>query len=242
MKKNIVKKGLGVILVGLMVSAVSGCGIRTITPSGGEGEQMVSESVTDIKIPEKELTEEASSEETLTEDMEPHAPTCTITDITFEVKWDNDEYGVITAYDADGNEIWAKATDTHPAAQLYSVGGIGLWENIYYYSEEGAVVALNASDGSELWRNTDFGGYRAGDGKDCFIDSDGYAYVAGGFGPDLFVVAPDGTTIYRLEDCGAGILFPSIELVDNQVKISGYDSTADDGEYKEYFVDISSFK
>lgn len=161
--------------------------------------------------------------------------------VNFTVSYDkgNMEYGQIYAFSPDGTVLWEITTCKAPAAQLNYVGSVGNWKNLYYYTEGDDLVAVDILTGEEQWRNDDFGGRRT-NRNDALVDVNGNVYLTGGMGPDLYVCDSTGISLYYAKDCGLGIAFPSIELVEpGKVKISGYDNSSSDAKPKEKIIDIN---
>ena len=117
---------------------------------------------------------------------------------------DSQEYAVLTAEDEAGNELWSRTTESYECAQLDAVCELAANGGTYYYAEDGAVVALNLADGTELWRNADFGGSATG----FAFGEDGTLYVCGYFGPDFFAVDVDGNTLAMIDMLEEGLYWP----------------------------------
>lgn len=127
----------------------------------------------------------------------PDLPQASVNTVTYQYHTEDlKEYARIVAHDADHNEVWVYETPRFDMAQLQRVSPIGSWNDRFYFVEDGAVVALSAATGEVLWKNTDFGGSPAGV-EAVAIDDNGTAYLCGFFGPDLFVVTADGTTVKK---------------------------------------------
>lgn len=148
-------------------------------------------------------TEERTPETTLPPPISTEAPTEALPpettapvqiSVTFEHFYDMDEYGILTATDGAGNVLWVYETE-HYAAQLDLVVDVGQWEDRYYLIDGGNLVALCLSDGTLLWRNTDFSGSPAGEDA-MLIDTDGTVYLCGYFGPDFAAVSSQGVTLH----------------------------------------------
>ncbi len=117
--------------------------------------------------------------------------------ISFEhVRGDSNEYAVITATDANGKELWEYTTAEYPMAELDRVCEIGTHGDVYYLIEDGAVVALDASNGTVLWKNEDFGGSPV---DDSWAFGDDGLYLCGFYGPMIYGVSYDGTTLGRIQ-------------------------------------------
>lgn len=132
------------------------------------------------------------------------------------------EYAVITGLREDGSEAWTRTTDRSPATMIPMLVEVGVWYDRFYYVENNDLVALSLADGRELWRNSELGGVPTKGG--FYIDADGTVYVAGYFGPDLFVADAGGNTLrriavvdntyywpYHIGDAGNGFLFMDLE-------------------------------
>ena len=115
-----------------------------------------------------------------------------------------DESAVISGTDQAGNVVWTYETGTYGMTQLYRISEIGVFGDTYYLVEDGAVIALDRSDGSVKWKNEEF----VGGGPAFDFGSDGNLYLCGYLGPDLFVVDPDGNTVYRKESFNSDYYWP----------------------------------
>lgn len=105
-------------------------------------------------------------------------------------------YAVVTGYDSQtGETVWTHETPKYYVAQLDTLQEIGLSYAGYFFLEEGTVTCLDLTTGEVLWQNSDFDG--AGAGID--MDMDGTIYLCGYFGPDLYVISPEGKTIARYD-------------------------------------------
>ena len=175
------------------------------------------------------------------DDEETTAPMLVQT-IEFErVYADSEEYAVITALDADGETIWQHETDCYAVAQLDSVTEIGMWNDRFYYTEGGKIVALNRETGEMLWENEDFSGYPAG--KDaCLILDDGTIVATGFFSPDLAVVDKDGETLKYLATFDEDIFWPyEVKMEDGMVVIT-FEHGPDESEEFKLTVDPETWE
>ena len=166
------------------------------------------------------------------DDEETTAPMLVQTIELKRVYADSEEYAVITALDTDGETIWQHETDCYAVAQLDSVTEIGMWNDRFYYTEGGKIVALNRETGEMLWENEDFDGYPAG--KDaCLIMEDGTIVATGYFGPDLTVVDKDGKLLAYLDTYDTNIFWPyEVVMEDGVIVITFEGSPEDTGETK----------
>lgn len=175
------------------------------------------------------------------DDEETTAPMLVQT-IEFErVYADSEEYAVITALDADGETVWELETQQYEVAQLDSVTEIGMWNDRFYYTEGGKIVALNRETGEMLWENEDFSGYPAS--KDaCLILDDGTIVATGFFGPDLAVVDKDGKTLAYLGTYDEDIYWPyEVKMEDGTVVIT-FEHGPDESEEFKLTVDPETWE
>lgn len=146
------------------------------------------------------------------------------------------EYAVITAEDAAGSEIWSRTTGNYECAQLDWVCEIAANGDAYYYCEDGAIVALNLSDGTELWRNDEFGGSASA----FAFGDDGTLYVCGYFGPDFFAVDAEGNTLNRIDMLDPGIYWPyEMAYLGDRIAITFEGS--DSGESTVLYVNLNGY-
>ena len=103
------------------------------------------------------------------------------------------EFARIDGVDQAGNTLWHLETKHYPAAQLMQCSDIGICNDLYYYAEGGAVITLDLTNGSQVWKNEDFHGSSA----NGVFDEDGTLYLSGYYRPDLFVTDRAGRTICR---------------------------------------------
>lgn len=103
------------------------------------------------------------------------------------------ESAIISGITEDGKVVWQYQTGEYPVAQLDSVEEIGLYNDMYYFCEGGAIVTLNLQNGEIIWKNEEF----IGAGVCYDFDEQGNLYIAGYFGPDLMVVDVNGRTVNR---------------------------------------------
>ena len=103
-------------------------------------------------------------------------------------------YGHITAFDDDGNILWAYGTDEIMVGQYDDFTDIGERDNGYYFVADGVLYCLNKADGSVLWQVEGENGV----GSSCSYDFDenGTIYLCGYEGPSLVVVDKNGKLGY----------------------------------------------
>lgn len=107
------------------------------------------------------------------------------------------EYAVITGYDAFDSAVWSIETARYEMAQMDRLCEIGIWEDRYYYVEDGRVIVLQLLNGSLLWENAEFGGSIAVDAY--AFSPNGTLYLCGYFGPDFFAVDSNGVTLKKID-------------------------------------------
>ena len=107
----------------------------------------------------------------------------------------NMESAVLTATTLSGSKVWTYYSGSYPAAEL-SHFALMTNNGYVYLVENGSIKQLDFFTGNVNWTNSDFKGSPA---KEAYtFSSSGKLYIAGYYGPDLFVVDTDGTTIARV--------------------------------------------
>ena len=115
---------------------------------------------------------------------------------------DGKESAVLTAKDTAGNVKWTYYSDSYPAAELSAFSLILNDHGGIFVVENGTIKAFDYYTGSIKWENPDFKGSPA---KDCYaFSSSDKLYIAGYYGPDLFVVDADGKTVCRADSLVSG--------------------------------------
>lgn len=178
---------------------------------------------------------ESDSDRRRRDDDDDEEPTVSmqVQTIQFQREYGEDkEYAVITALDAEGETVWQLETQHYDVAQLDSVTEIGMWNDRFYYSEGGTIVALNRETGEMLWENDEFQGYPVG--KDaCLILEDGTIVATGFFGPDLAVVDKDGKMLAYLGTYDEDIYWPYEVVMEDGMIVITFEGTPDgSGEVK----------
>lgn len=173
---------------------------------------------------------------------EDEAPSFTVTEITFETTYaDSSEYAVITALDEDGDIVWQNETEYYEIAQLARVSDIGLWEDRYYYVEDGSVVALDRETGDRLWVNADFGGSPA-DKSGCMICPDGTIYITGYLGPDFMAIDKDGQQLAYISIVHNDYYWPyEVQLEEDLIVITFEGGPEGDGTFY-FYVDPNTWE
>lgn len=121
-------------------------------------------------------------------------------------------YGILHAYDKNGNEIWKYTTGNYLAGQYDRVEYLDNLESDgkVYINEDGTIIAFNKQTGEIIWKNSDFGG--ASSIYTSSIDTSGEndnIYIAGSDGPDLCVIDKNGKTIKRIQSFNDDYFWPS---------------------------------
>ncbi len=121
----------------------------------------------------------------------------------------------IIALDKSGSRLWSYTSETYELGQLDVVSEIGLIDNRYYFTENGRVVALDASTGMVLWENKEFGGYMP-----HWMMHDNILYICGYLGPDFCAIDGDGRTLCRYETFDEDYCWPeSIEWENGKIAV-----------------------
>ena len=159
--------------------------------------------------------------------------------VSFSHKADGDkEYAVITGKSDKGDELWTVETGSYGISQLDRVQEIGVIGDHYCYIEDGDVVALDLTDGSEAWRNTEFTGALG----DCVFDEDGTIYLCGYLGPDLFVVNKDGETVKRIAQLKDDYIWPyDIRFTDDGDLLLTYEQVGEGGDEGTITIDKNDY-
>lgn len=132
--------------------------------------------------------------------------------VEHEYTTNNDEfctyYMTLRAFDENGALMWEYVTPDSMIAQCESLEYLGMKNGLVYvnesclideeerrngiYEERWRLRALNASDGTVAWDNTDY----SGTGSSCAFDDAGNIYLAGYFGPDCIKIDRSGKTAW----------------------------------------------
>lgn len=116
------------------------------------------------------------------------------------------EYGIFTGYGDSENELWKYESRIYDGGgQCNAIGFVGLNDNTLYFSENGALLALNLSSGAIRWKNKDFGGTPTA----CAFDENGTLYITGYLTPDLFAVEKYGSVIHKADTFDDRFYWPS---------------------------------
>lgn len=104
------------------------------------------------------------------------------------------ESAVIDGLDDQNQVVWTYETEAYGCVDYDRVSEIGMKNDIYYFVEDHAIIALNVSDGSILWTNEEFWGSP----ETYIFDENGNLYICCLYGPDLFIVNEKGKTLYSI--------------------------------------------
>jgi len=169
-----------------------------------------------IKRKQKEVEEEPKDKKKTETDEQMKSPKKGAVEVDFEQFYEDlYECTVITGKDDQGNITWEYETK-YEAADLNRVSEIGVRDDCYYFVEDGAITAMNLSDGTVKWKNDSFAGY----GIAFAFGDDGSLYICGYFGPDFFAVDKDGNTIKKIEQFDSDYYWPyEMEYLRNRVKV-----------------------
>ena len=136
---------------------------------------------------------------------------------------------VFTAATENGETLWEYVSEENISAELDSVGFLDITEDKVYIYDNGAVIALSAFNGEEIWRNTEFTGGNAA----CITDEEGNLYICGYYGPDIMKIDPLGKTVYRIQTLDDQFYWPyQLDYIKhNNTIIISFDSH-DSGSYE----------
>ena len=111
---------------------------------------------------------------------------------------DEKESGLIEALDENGEIVWSHKTGEYECVELDRVAEVATFEYLsYWYMEDGKVIGLKWSDGSELFVNDDFRGASPTVCVDLF---ERVVYMCGYYGPALYGIDFDGKTVGRIAE------------------------------------------
>lgn len=116
-------------------------------------------------------------------------------------------YGILHAYDKNGNEIWKYTTRNYLDAQYERVEYLDSIESDgkVYINEAGTIIAFNKQTGKIIWKNSDFGGA----GSIYTLGENDSIYISGSDGPDLCVIDKNGKTIKKIQSLSDEYFWPS---------------------------------
>ncbi|MDO4632718.1 MAG: discoidin domain-containing protein [Eubacteriales bacterium] len=232
-------------MLGIVIGFSGSCGISasagvvSLEASAGISEKPVSE-VSDwwvngamgkIKTQDELMYEESED----SSDQQSHSAE-RAAEVTFDHQYENGmEYAVIRGQAADGQNLWSLTTGSYEAVQLARVCEVGIWGDFYCYSENGTVIAVNLTDGTEVWRNTDFGGASA---SSCM--STELLFICGYFGPDVMVLDQNGRTVQRIDSLNSDYYWPyELSFADGKLAIT-YEYTPS-GQPETLYLDINDW-
>ncbi len=174
------------------------------------------------------------------EDAQGEGSQSQVTDVSLISKIDDsNRYATIVGTDDQGDVVWTIKTDEYPAAELDCFSDIGIYQDQYYYVENGNVVCLALDTGEKKWENPDFQGSPT---QYChYIDDDGSVYLSGYYGPDFYAVDKDGVTINRIKQVDGLYYWPSEMHVDGD-KITIIMEGSADGNGGEIYIDLSQIE
>ncbi len=195
------------LIAGIICIILSGVSYFVLEPNNtvDNNKNQVTESFS--KTQEEEETVVSQENETMVENEENNDVSAE-TD-TVSVQFDHqttqtEEYALINGISSNEEVLWTKTTEHYDLAQLDRVCDIGVWNDVYCYVEGGTVIALNISDGSEVWRNSDFNGASIS----SYI-ADDMLFLCGFFGPDVMVIDHNGNTINKMTDIDTTLSWPT---------------------------------
>ena len=138
--------------------------------------------------------------------------------VTFDRKVENgEEYATISGINQLDEKVWEYKTQKYECTELARISEIGTVSNLYYFAEDGRIVALNILNGTVVWENKDFGGAVSA----FTFDDDNILYICGYYGPDFIAIDQDGNTLYKIDQFSdGGIFWPTeIEYSNNTIII-----------------------
>jgi len=199
------KKVIVIVLCIMIVIATAGCALDNSNPENSQPENLTSSIV----------------------------PT-----MVYNYIYNDDEYCTynmtLQALDESGTVIWEYTTPKSFVGQCESLEYLGISNGLVYINESGLpdfdnvtengfanvnshLLALNASDGSVAWYNTDY----TGTGTSVTFDDEGNIYLAGYFGPDCIKIDKNGKTVWWIPSVDPDLYWAyELCLENNTVKIT----------------------
>lgn len=167
-----------------------------------------------------------------------HVRTPKATKIIFErVTEDAQEYAVVTGQTDSLVDLWVYITPSYDMTELDRVNDLLLHNDHYYLVAGGDLICLELEQGSEVWKNKDFGGASA---HACFDENDNI-YVTGYYGPSLFIADKNGNTVKRIDSFDSEYYWPSDISYENGVVRIEFESAKNLGlEYPAIAYDVNT--
>ena len=148
-------------------------------------------------VPETAVSGSETAE--TTEDTVPLSPDAYQVAYSYMITDNFYEYYTFQGLDPEGNLLWTRETSRSQGAQVCPSSPVGTMDGRFYYCDSGSLVALDVITGEILWENPDFDG-SIGNINAAMLDPNGFIYLCGYFGPELFIADTDGNTVRRVED------------------------------------------
>lgn len=118
---------------------------------------------------------------------------------------DGRECADIAGLNAQNQKVWEyKARSSHGMTELDAIQEIRIVDDVYYFNEDGTIVALEMSSGRVLWKNGDFRGASIS----YAVDEQGTLYLCGYYGPDLCAIDRKGNTLIYVSSFSPNLQWP----------------------------------
>ena len=115
------------------------------------------------------------------------------------------EHGSLTGIDpTNGNVLWNTYLGAAVATELENDTYLGINNGLAYAVFDGSVYIIYPQTGAILIKNSDFGGSCSA----YTFSSSGKLYMSGYYGPDLYVMNADGTTLSRVNSINSQYFWP----------------------------------
>ena len=148
--------------------------------------------------------------------------------------------------DENNKTVWKYETKMGVHTELTTIEKLKVTDDRVYINENGTITVLNKETGKVIWQNNEYNGASS---SFCF-DENETLYIAGYYGPDLFIVNKNGKTIKTLE-FGNKYMWPgNLKLVNsNKLEVNvtlvklytSEDATLDDAEKVTLVVDLNNY-
>ena len=146
-------------------------------------------------------------------------------------------HGVLQGCDSRGNVVWTYITKDVEDGSIPPFDEIGFYEDLFYFNEDGTIVALDRDTGKVRWKNADYGSV----GQYC-IDNDGSIYSVSDLNHSFYSIDSNGKTKILVGDLPDEYYnLNSFELLDDKIaEVIYYFGPAGDLEDNYYYINVSS--
>lgn len=139
---------------------------------------------------------------------------------------------------SNGAVLWNQYLGAAAATELELGQYLGMNNGLAYALFNGTVYVLDPLTGAIILANPDFGGASA----TWTFSSSGKLYMCGWYGPDLFIMDSNGTTLSRVESLSKDYFWPDyIYFTTGNILRINYDGPEDFNNNKFIEIDVTRF-